>query len=77
MITSGLVLSLSTAHFLILEPQRDLTNLIFTTNDLKISITLQNPETMVCHIIHVFNTANHKDCQWNDTELSIKYLSER
>lgn len=45
-LTSELMLSLSTAYFLSLDPQQDLT---FTTNYLKLSIKFQNLETTMCH----------------------------
>lgn len=46
-LTSELMLSLSTAYFLSLDPQWDL---IFTTNCLKLPIKFQNLETTMCHI---------------------------
>lgn len=42
--------SLSTAYFLSLEPQQDLTNLIFTKSVLKLSIKYQDLETNTRHI---------------------------
>lgn len=74
MIISEVMLNLSPEYLSKSRTKQDLTNLIFTPNDLKISTNFQNLETVMC-CIHVHNGANHKDCKLNSTELSIKYLS--